>query len=118
MGLSALTPMLVAIFLLVNRYKLFNDVTLLQRFGTYFAEFKNDRGIPSIMFYPWFFLRRILYVIILIFLRDFVMIQFILNFLHSFATLLFVLKYVPYNSQFTNYTHSIQELCIVVMFIV
>ena len=67
-------------FLSCNRNKIqIGDSYFETRYGAIFSEFKNDKGIFSIQFYSWFFLRRFLYIITIIVLRDFVLVQLIIN---------------------------------------
>ena len=67
-----------------------SNTELVKSYGSLFFEFKNNQGILSSMYYVWFFLRRLLYVANLIFLRDFVALQFSLNILLCIISLGFL----------------------------
>ena len=68
------------------------------------------------MYYVWFFLRRLLYVANLIFLRDFVALQFSLNILLCIISLGFLWFFVPYKGRLTNIVAVYSECAIISLF--
>ena len=68
------------IFCTVNKSKIQNENEEVKiQFGALFQEFNNDKGLSSSQFYMIFFLRRIIYVCILILLRNYPIVQISLN---------------------------------------
>jgi len=83
-GLAA-SPVFVTGFFLINRStiaKAEKDDKFSKSYGSLFSEFKNDKGVVSLMFYAWFFLRRLIYVANLIYLVDSRTTQFVINIMH------------------------------------
>ena len=79
-GMMVLSFPISLIFLISNRNKIQSgDSGFVTTYGAIFSEFKNYKGIASIQFYSWFFLRRSLYIITIIVLRDYVLVQVIIN---------------------------------------
>ena len=79
------TPFIVLIFLMIKREKVLNptvDPQFTKLYGSLFSEFKNDRGPMSTIYYLLFFIRRVIYVTNLIFLRHMVALQFAINIFH------------------------------------
>ena len=68
---SCLTPVVVPIFLVLYNTKVLNpSPTFAKFYGSLFAEFRNDKGTLSTLFYAWFLIRRFLYITNIIMLRD------------------------------------------------
>lgn len=107
------TPFIVLIFLMIKREKVLNPTTdpqFTKLYGSLFSEFKNDRGPMSTIYYLLFFIRRVIYVTNLIFLRHMVALQFAINIFHWLLNLLFLLKYFPYTGRYTNFVTIYSEL--------
>jgi len=68
------------------------------------------------MFYAWFFLRRTIYILTIILLRNYVGAQLIINLVHTLISLLFLLKYMPYTGRLTNYVSLYSEFVTAAIF--
>lgn len=90
--------------------------------GTLFYEFNNDKGLGSSQFYFYFFLRRIFYISILIFLRDWPIIQISLNFTITTAVIdiqnfFYLMTFRPFSEQILNFSNGLSELSVMLIFI-
>ena len=78
------TPLVTTILL----YKSLSNITnptpeYKKRYGSVFEEFKNFYGTISTMYYSLFLWRRLIYAVNIIFMRDYVFLQFMINIAHS-----------------------------------
>jgi hypothetical protein len=90
---------------------------LLEEYGSLFYEFTNDSSLMTSYFYCFFFLRRILYVIILFSLTEFSKIQLVLiiflTFLVSFTQFfVYLCIYQPYSEKLITYGNIVTEFSI------
>jgi len=117
-GLFA-SPVLATGFLIANKFTIAkaeaND-KFSKSYGSLFREFKNDKGAVSLMFYVWFFLRRLMYVANLIYLRERTTTQFVMNIMHCVISLSFLSFFLPYLGRFTNFVAIFTEIATMMIF--
>lgn len=112
-----ITPILSIGFYIKNSVALSNPESgFSKKFGTMFGEFKNNKGPVSTMFYGWFFVRRALYSANIIFLRDFILGQFVVNVLHTILSLVFLSSYAPFTSRMSNFAAIFEEVGVSAVF--
>ena len=73
------TPGLFFYYTYKNRNKVKEEEDVSVSWGTLFYEFNNDKGLSSSMYYFYFFSRRILYMLIQFFIREWPIVQLTLN---------------------------------------
>lgn len=72
----------------------------LDKVNVLFSEFNLAKSKNSMLFYPFFFLRRLLYMLNLFFLADYVILQVSINLALSIAQSLFLIFMVRFSSNF------------------
>ena len=87
------------------------------KYGTLFEEFATDRGVSTLLFYPYFFLRRFCYAVILYNLGSVPWMQVFLNCVHTLIVIVYISKFKPFANKNLNYFNLFQEVCILTVFI-
>lgn len=93
------------------------NLSVLLKFDSLFNEFKRDQGKLSMYFYSIFFLRRQFYVCILIFLRNWPMLQASMNICHSLMILSLILYTKPFEKSRENYLNAVGESIVLMVFL-
>ena len=79
-----ITPLMFYVFCTLNKRKIkAADQEVALKYGTLFDEFNMDQGLTSSQFYMFFFFKRLFYIWILILVRNYPILQLILNILLS-----------------------------------
>ena len=78
-----LTPLWFLYFSTKNKNKIAHDEEISVNWGTLFYEFNNDKGHINSLFYFFYFIRRLLYIMIQFALQDYPIVQLTLNFVLS-----------------------------------
>ena len=84
------------------------------RWGTLFAEFKNNKGFLSTQFYFIFMMRRLLYGLSQVFLNSQPVIQNAMNIFGTFIILLYVFRYLNFKEKGVLFSEIIGEIAIMV----
>ncbi|CAG9335174.1 unnamed protein product [Blepharisma stoltei] len=84
-----------------SREKTFN-----RRFSSFFYEFRTDRGLLATQYYFVFFIRRLIYIISLVFLRNYPQTEVTINVVLSIMTIMHLFFFWP----FKDYTLQICNL--------
>lgn len=87
------------------------------KYGSLFYEFNKDKGFAILNFYTFSILRRAAYGFILIFLKDYGILQMTLILIISVAFLLYLLLLRPFNEKFLNFFDSIAEIGTLFIFV-
>lgn len=91
------SPIYLSLFLFYTYKKIKKNHILHElRFGTFYFEFKNNKGLLSIFFYVFYFTRRLQFMLTQILFEDFEIIQNLLNLFTSYAMLGFMFYYKPF----------------------
>ena len=83
----------------------------LQKWGSLYSEFKNDRGYWSSQFYFVYFARRLAFVLSQIYLNNSHYLQTILNASFSVIVLLHLIVYRPFKERAIMISNFFGELC-------
>ena len=89
----------------------------LQKWGSLYSEFKNDRGYWSSQFYFIYFSRRFAFVLSQIYLNDFQYLQTILNASFSVIVLLHLIVYRPFKEPAIMISNFFGELCTTIVMV-
>lgn len=103
--LALSSPIIFYIFIL-NCYPTIKESNqhLLNKYGSLYDEFICDKGIMHLMYYPYFLIRRALYILVFYYLPFSPLSQVIINTGHSILTVLYICKYKPFKeSKLTAY---------------
>ena len=73
------TPFIFLYGSLKNKNKIVEDEEIAANWGTLFYEFNNDKGLGNSLFYFFYFMRRIVYIMIQFVLQDWPIVQLTLN---------------------------------------
>lgn len=92
------------------------DYTLVEKYASIFKEFKYKLGKRFLIYYPYFFLRRSLYVLILYNLFNYPGFQVALNITHSLITVIYLIKFKPFEKDKVNLINLIQEIFVLITF--
>lgn len=115
-GLFLLSPVLCYLFLW--KYALYlrtrKDIGFNQRWGVLYTDFDPKRGRNSLLFYPFFLTRRLLFALSIILLYNYPKVQALLNISTSIAvsstqTLLYVLIFQPYAGRIDHISALVGE---------
>lgn len=104
----ALAPIFSAIFILQNDLKTQEIIT---RYGSLFSEFKNNRGILSSMFYPIYYLRRIVFALSQVMLNNYPIIQVSMNLGFNFLQFSHLIYYRPFKDIDVLISEFVGESC-------
>jgi uncharacterized membrane protein YqjE len=94
------------------------DQDLIQRFGSAFKEFKNDRGVLSSLFYFFYCVRRLIYSFILFFLEAYPAAQVTINSSMSVLVIVYMVYYQAYTPRRYFWYNLYLEAVTAVVFIV
>lgn len=81
-----------------------------------FEEFVEDEGLESLIYHPYFFLRRLFFILVLYNLYVNPLFQVIANVFHTFGTIAYIWIYRPYKETRQNYLIVYQEITIAASF--
>lgn len=117
-----MTPVIFFVCSFKNRKQIQDAEEVSAEWGTLFYEFNNEKGLGNSQFYFYFFLRRILYIVIMIFLRDWPIIQLSLNCTLSITVFnmqkfFYLAIFRPFNERILNFSNTLSEFCITLIFI-
>jgi hypothetical protein len=113
-----LTPPLLFVSTFVSNQNLYTkDGEFFQKWGSFFLEFKNNKGFLSSQFYLIFFTRRLVYLISQVFLNSHLFIQGALHILFSITQLIFDLYYLPFKETPIMISSLFSELSMTIIFI-
>ena len=77
----------------------------------------HQKGFSKLFFYPYYFLRRCAYALILYNLFDYPATQVLFNTILSLISLIYLCKSKPFHSKRDNMIHIVHEVCIGLSFI-
>ena len=102
-------------FFLIYKYR--NTVGSNKTVSTLFEDFKCDRYLRMI-YYPLFFLRRLLYISGIVFLSDYPLLQVIMNSSFSFLSVVYVFIVKPFEKIQKQILNCANEIFLLIVFIV
>ena len=115
-----ITPFIITIALIndfetikYRKYLIYN-----QRYGSLFEEFKNDRFLSQIAYYPILTLTSLIYSTNQIFLSEFELLQKLINLLTSLVFFIYLIKYRPFTETWVMITELFSELSIIFLFLI
>ncbi|CAG9329647.1 unnamed protein product [Blepharisma stoltei] len=82
--------------------------------SSFFYEFKNDQGLMSTQYYSLFFVRRLIYIIILTQLDDYPASQVIISTGLSVVSVIYLIRYRPYEEFILQIANTITEILIMI----
>jgi len=113
----SISPLVITAFLWISWSKMVKPTTAYSNlYGSLFMEFKNNGSVMGGMYYSLFYWRRLVYVLNIVFMRDYKLIQFLINMGLSGANLIFLFVYLPYTHIVTNIVALYSELGILAVF--
>lgn len=118
-SIFALASPVICFLFILNCYPSIkeNDQNLYKKYGFIYTEFVQDKGMICLMYYPYFLLRRSIYIFAFYYLQFSPLSQIIINTSHSIITVLFICKYKPFKERKYNLYNIFQEIIIVLSFI-
>lgn len=81
-----------------------------------YEECKNDKGFISVIYYPMFLFRRLIYALTQILLIDYPVAQASLNVFFSLIMCLYLIIYRPFKEKPINFIQITGEVCVVLVF--
>lgn len=113
-----LTPpvILVSSFVTISRIIDINDTEFYNHFGSLFNEFKNNKGFLSSQYYSLFFIRRLTFIILQVFLNDYLIFQACFNTAFSLFFVIFLFCYRPYKEIIVFISIIAGEICNLLIF--
>ncbi|CAG9335153.1 unnamed protein product [Blepharisma stoltei] len=90
-----------------SREKTFTDL-----FSSFFYEFRTDRGLLATQYYFVFFIRRFIYIINLVFLRDYPQTEVTINVVLSMMTILHLIFFWPFEDSILQVCNLLTEISI------
>jgi hypothetical protein len=113
-----LTPPLLFVSNFVSNQNIFsNDGEFYQKWGSFYYEFKINKGFLSSQFYVIYFTRRLVYMISQVFLNGHLFIQGALHILFSIIQLVFDLYYLPFKEKPIMISNLISEFSMTIIFL-
>lgn len=115
--LIPLTPILCFVMVMKRKKKVesvqeeFDSI-----YGTLFYEFNNDKGVMTSNFYVFFFAKRAIYGVILLFLRGYGVIQMTLILIICFSFLIYLLYFRPFGEKLLNFSNIFTEIATLFIF--
>ena len=119
-SIGIVTVLLCAVvipLLFILTYKHRNTVEFNKTVTILFEDFKCERYMTMI-YYPLFFLRRLLYISGIVFLSDYPLLQVILTSTFSFVFVAYVFVFKPFNSIQKLILNCVNEMFLFVVFVV
>ncbi|OMJ83983.1 hypothetical protein SteCoe_14968 [Stentor coeruleus] len=121
-GILVLAFSTVPIFIYWTNFNLNKIITgdeqFLNRWGSFYEEFKNNRKFWSTQFYTIFFIRRMMFALTQAFLNSNLELQASMNIAGSVFQLAYVIFYMPQKERKLFYSEIIGEVCTIeVMFV-
>ncbi|CAG9324576.1 unnamed protein product [Blepharisma stoltei] len=108
------------IFILhMKRFKIFrHNPKTIAKYGTLFAEFdlKNDDFI-QLLYYPYFLIRRFIYVVVLYNFSSYPAVQCAVNSAHTFLIVLFLFKYWNFKDKESKFLNITGEIIVLLSFL-
>lgn len=108
--------MLLSTYLSYSKISDANNDIFKRKFGSLFAEFKNNKGFLSVQFYFVFFGRRLAYVLSQVYLNNHVLYQQGLNITLSIVQTVYLLYFRPFKEFTVLLTNTIGEIVILIVF--
>ncbi|CAG9335204.1 unnamed protein product [Blepharisma stoltei] len=105
-------------FLLSYRYKnkiLLGEKTFHSLFGTFFYEFRTEKGLLATQYYLIFFARRLIYIINLVYLRDYPKTEVTINAVLSLMTIIHLLFCWPFKDPILQITNLFTEILVFIV---
>ena len=95
------SPFLIAIGGFFSQDKISNpsEHEFNQKWGSFFAEFRNNRGFLSTQYYTLFLVRRLLFLASQVYLNSALFVQASLNVIFSFVQVLYLIIYTPFTNK-------------------
>jgi hypothetical protein len=87
-------------------------------YSSLYDEFWINRGFLPLLYYPIFFLRRLVYSIVQIFFSDFMKYQAYMNVAFTLFVLVYLIYYQPFKAKLILVSQIIGEICIFIVFFV
>lgn len=107
------SPFIILLFFYQCQESIQNkDEVIYKRYGSLLEEFKSEKNIKPLMFYPCFFARRICYVFILYNLSSFPIMQVILNSVTTVCFMAYIWQNKPFAQMKLNYFYLVQEMSV------
>ena len=94
-----------------------NDEEIRRRYGSLFLEFKLNKGFKALLFYPLFFLRRVIYVLTQVFLNEMPILQVFLHSFFTFVQLSYCIIFRPFIEGSMFISEVTGEVCTLIVFI-
>ncbi|OMJ76430.1 hypothetical protein SteCoe_24215 [Stentor coeruleus] len=94
-------PFTIFIFSLVcyRKNKFVDNEEFMKKWGSLYEEFKNDKGFFSTQYYTVFTMRRLVYVIMTVYLNDNLPLQYSIHLILSLLQILFIFYYFPFKEK-------------------
>ena len=81
------------------------------KFGTFYYEFKNNKGLLSVYFYVFYFSRRLQFMLTQIYLNESELTQNLLNMCMGYIMIGFLIYYRPFKDSLIQYANLASEIC-------
>ncbi|CAG9335182.1 unnamed protein product [Blepharisma stoltei] len=88
------------------------DKAFFASFSTFFYEFRTDKGLITTQYYFLFFARRLVYIVNLVYLRDYPQTEVTVNIVLSFLTMIYLALCWPFEDQILQITNLVTEILI------
>lgn len=110
------TP-LILLFAICKYHPYFTIPEISKKYGSFFAEFRSDQGVMGYLFYPIYFIRRLEFMVVQIYLNDYPGLQISLNILFSVIQLMYLSYYRPFKAHLVLFSEFVGEICVINAFI-
>lgn len=108
--------MFVWTFILYSEITDTSNITFHKRFGSFFSEFKNNKGYLSSIYYSIFFLRRLVYCLSQVYLNYFPFVQSGINIGFSAIQTIHLLYYRPFKQSYLLLSSTVGEIsCLIAL---
>ncbi|CAG9335172.1 unnamed protein product [Blepharisma stoltei] len=114
--LLIITPGLFFRFSYKNKNQiLLHQKTFFASFGSLFYEFRTDQEFLTTQYYFVFFLRRLIYIVNLVYLRNYPETEVTINIVLSLMTIMHLLLYSPFKDQISQLSNLVSEILICII---
>ncbi|CAG9335175.1 unnamed protein product [Blepharisma stoltei] len=111
--LLILTPPAFFLFSYKNKNRIQSrEKSFFASFSSLFYEFRTDRGLLGTQYYCVFFLRRLIYIINLVYLRDFPQTEVTINIVLSLMTIMHLWFFWPFEDSILQVSNFLTEILI------
>ncbi|CAG9335208.1 unnamed protein product [Blepharisma stoltei] len=114
--LLVFTPPLYYLFSYKNKNRIQSrEKSLFALFSTFYYEFRSDKGLLGTQFYFVFFSRRFIYIVSLVFLRNYPESEVTINIVLSLVTVLHLIFYWPFEDLILQINNLLTEILVLIV---